>query len=98
MSGLGLKYTGSFQSERTRYHSENPLEEAWTRIAQLGSAEFVGSIFQPEKPNNGDKVVTYSAVRVRQAIEFRDAARQSTLLTSPLLLYYSFLNLTRAFL
>jgi hypothetical protein len=98
MNTLGLKYIGSFQSSRTRYRSENPLEEVWTRIAQLGSAEFIRSIFKPDNPDNWDKIVSYSVVRIRQAVEFREAARQSTLLTSPLALYYSFLHLMRAFL
>ena len=52
MAGLGLKYTDSFQSERTIYRAEDPLEEAWARIAQLGSGDFVRSIFKPEHPNN----------------------------------------------
>jgi hypothetical protein len=98
VSGLGLKYIGSFQSSRTMYRSENPMEEAWARIAQLGSAEFVRSIFEPDNSDNWDRLVNYSVVRIRQAVEFREAARQSTLLTSPLAQYYSFLHLMRAFL
>lgn len=96
MLSLGMKYTGSFQSATARYNSENPLEEVWSRVAQIGSTEFVRAIFRPEKPENWDAVISYSVVRIRQAVEFREAARQSTLLTSPLPLYYSFLNLLRA--
>jgi hypothetical protein len=48
--------------------------------------------------NEWGKLVDYAVVRIRQAVEFRQAARQCSLLTSPLPLYYSFLNLTRAFL
>ena len=39
----------------------------------------------------------YAAVRVRQAVEFRGAARNISILTRPLPLYYSSLNLLRGF-
>ena len=41
---------------------------------------------------------SYSVVRVRQAVEFRAAARGGSILTRPLPLYYSLLNLVRGFL
>ncbi|MDP2895806.1 MAG: YaaC family protein, partial [bacterium] len=44
------------------------------------------------------RVVKYAVARVRQAVEFRQAACGSSILTSPLALYYSFLNMTRGFL
>jgi hypothetical protein len=40
----------------------------------------------------------YAAVRVRQAVEFREAARNISILTRPLPLYYSSLNLLRGFI
>ncbi len=89
-----LRYTESFQ-RGTAFESECPLEEAWSRIAQLGSAEHLRSIMDSAKPLP-DEIVQYVVVRIRQAVEFREAARKSTLLTSPLPLYYACLNLTRA--
>lgn len=94
MKLTGLRYTESFQ-RGTAFESECPLEEAWSRIAQLGSAEHLRSIMDSKNPPS-DEFVQYVVVRLRQAVEFREAARKSTLLTSPLPLYYSCLNLTRA--
>jgi len=45
-----------------------------------------------------DEYLKYTQIRTRQALEFRRAARDASLLTAPLPLYYSFLNLTRALL
>lgn len=91
----GLQYEGSFQTG-TRLTSENPLEEAWSRIAIHGSDDFLREQFSWPPRQNVEPFIEYAGVRVRQAVEFREATRQSTLLTSPLSLYYSFLNLTRA--
>lgn len=91
----GLQYLGSFQTG-TRFESENPLEEVWSRIAQHGSGGFLREVFSAPAGQDKEPFVRYAGVRIRQAVEFRGASRQSTLLTSPLSLYYSFLNLTRA--
>ena len=90
-----LHYLGSFQTGH-RFESENPLEEVWSRVAQRGSADFLRETFMPPSGQAIEPFIEYIGVRIRQAVEFRGAARQSTLLTSPLSLYYSFLNLTRA--
>lgn len=90
-----LQYLGSFQNGR-RIDSENPLEEVWSRVAQHGSADFLREIFGAPTGHSVEPFIEYMGVRVRQSVEFREAARRSTLLTSPLSLYYSFLNLTRA--
>lgn len=91
----GGQYIGSFQTG-TKFESENPCEEVWSRVAQHGSADNLRKLFTPPSGQDVEPYVEYAGVRVRQAVEFRKAARQSTLLTSPLSLYYSFLNLTRA--
>lgn len=88
-------YIGSFQTG-TRFETEDPLEEVWSRVALLGSADYLRKIFTPPAGQHIDPYIHYAGVRSRQAVEFREAARQATLLTSPLSLYYSFLNLTRA--
>jgi hypothetical protein len=93
MKLTGLRYTESFQ-RGTAFESECPLEEAWSRIGRLGSAEHLRSVTDSASPPT-DEFVQYVVVRIRQAVEFREAARTSTLLTSPLPLYYACLNLTR---
>jgi len=94
----GFHYIGSFQQDRG-FFSEDPLEEVWSRISQFGSFNYLKNNFRADKTNiNWDAYLRYAEVRIRQAVEFRKAARQSSLLTAPLSYYYSFLNLKRAFL
>jgi hypothetical protein len=88
-------YLGSFQTG-TRVKSENPLEEVWARVALHGSGDFARRLFLPPPGKDIEPYVQYAGLRLRQAVEFREATRQATLLTAPLSLYYSFLNLTRA--
>jgi hypothetical protein len=90
---------GSFQTG-AGWESENPLEEVWSRVTQIGSREHIAKHWAAEKlsdPTAIAQISEYTNVRVRQAVEFRSAARQSSQLTSPLAFYYSFLNLLRGF-
>ncbi len=89
------RFHGSFQTG-SRLETENPLEEVWSLIALHGSADFLQKRVTPPPGQPIDPYIEYAGIRARQAVEFREAARQATLLTSPLSLYYSFLNLTRA--
>jgi len=94
----GFWHIGSFQLPHI-IESENPLEEVWSWIARYGTKDYIKNHLHSEKPEiNWDAYVSYGLVRAKQAVEFRNSARISTLLTKPLTLYYSFLNLTRAFL
>lgn len=96
---LDLNWIGSFQNENVQYHSENPIEEVWLRIGRFGTSSFLENHFKPEKQDiPWDDYLKFVRVRIRQSVEFRAASQSATLLTSPLPLYYSFLNLTRAFL
>ena len=95
---LNLHYIGSFQDDRQRVICENPLEEVWHEIAHLGTDGFLSKLVPDSKEIDWDSHRKYAAVRIRQAHEFHGAAQQASLLTGPLPLYYSFLNLTRAFL
>ena len=92
---LDLSYIGSFQ-RGLLYRSENPLEEVWTQIARVGTPEYASSL-KPVTPGiDWNKHTNYASVRIRQSVELRNAGRNSTLLTRPITLYYSFLNLLRA--
>jgi hypothetical protein len=78
--------------------SEDPLHEVWDHIARYGTS-FPEKHLRPDKLDiPWDEHLRYAQIRTRQALEFRHAARDASLLTAPLPLYYSFLNLTRAFL
>ncbi|MDP2207967.1 MAG: YaaC family protein [Bacteroidota bacterium] len=97
--GIGLKYQGSFQTIGIKYPSENPLSELWSRIDQLGSSAFLhNSIRKLTSDEEFEKLIEYSSLRIRQGVQFREASSGSRQLTSPLTLYYSYLNLTRAIL
>ena len=90
-----LNYVGSFQ-RGMRIPSESPIDEVWSRIARFGTPEFASTGFAPTKVGNKwGKHANYASVRIRQACELRIAGRNSSLLTRPLTLYYSFLNLLR---
>jgi hypothetical protein len=95
---MPLHQIGSFQTG-VFWHAENPLAEVWSRVAQIGVKEHVAKQFRPEKLKGKDikRFIEYASLRVRQAVEFREAALDSSTLTSPLSLYYSFLNLIRGF-
>ncbi|TXT23295.1 MAG: Uncharacterized protein FD134_2226 [Gallionellaceae bacterium] len=95
---ISLSHIGSFQNERTLIYSEDPLNEVWSHIARFGTS-FLEKRLKPYKKDiPWNEYLKYAQVRTRQALEFRHAARDASLLTAPLPLYYSFLNLTRAFL
>lgn len=94
----GFWHIGSFQHPHV-FDSENPLEEVWSWIARYGTKDYIKNHLHPEKTDiDWDEYVNYGIVRAKQAVEFRRSAKNTTLLTKPLTLYYSFLNLTRAFL
>jgi hypothetical protein len=90
-----MNWLGSFQNTRLHYSSENPLEDVWAQLGRVATREHLTAL----KPNNPsvpwDEFCKYIQVRFMQAQEFRNAARAGTVLTSPLTLYYSFLNLMR---
>lgn len=84
----------SFQNGR-RIFCEDPLDEIWRRIARLGTLEEAQRLCSERMlPRDRPRVVS---ARIRQGVELRNSFRTSSLLTSPLLLYYSFQNLARAF-
>jgi hypothetical protein len=93
---IDLAYVGPLK--RGDYaRSENPLEEDWLWISRFGIASWLQKISKPTA-HSWTGWQSYSVVRVRQAVEFRAAARSGSILTRPLPLYYSLLNLLRGFL
>jgi len=96
MAIVDYTYLGSLQTEKF-LETENPMEEVWSILSLYGSEEFLQqNLILNKASSNKDALVDYIAVRIRQAGELRTATRQATLLTAPLTLYYSILNLTRA--
>jgi hypothetical protein len=93
MAIIDSSYIGSFQSGMP-IASENPLEDVWSLLGLYASEEYIKEHITTV--GNKGLVSRYVAVRMRQAIELRTATRGATLLTAPLTLYYSLLNLTRA--
>jgi hypothetical protein len=90
-----IAFIGSFQCGR-RIPSENPRADAWKAIAKIGTIEESKRICSQNRvPRDRPPLVS---VRIRQSVELRQAARNASLLTAPLLYYYSFQNLARAFI
>lgn len=91
-------WPGSLQDVSHYIPSENPLEEIWAHIARTATTTELAKLKPEKQLADWDKHRAYLQVRLTQALEFRKAAHSSTLLTAPLPLYYSFLNLMRAYM
>lgn len=87
-----IPYFGSFQ-RGTILRSSNPLEAVWRQIERVGTIDNLSRTAKSK--GHGASVERPASLKLRQAIELRDAAREASSLTKPLLLYYSMLNLTR---
>src|SRR5436853_377796 len=83
-------YFGSFQIG-DMIDAEHPLEAVWSYVERLAALDFL-----ERRSGPGSSSARYAAVRTRQAVELRNASHATSLVTSPLTLYYSALNLTRA--
>lgn len=75
--------------------SENHREALWSKVALVGTYESLQRANPDKRGDAWDRRCRYATVRMAQALEFRSAAQSATLLTKPLLMYYSFLNLLR---
>lgn len=97
MFRMNFPFIGSFQ-RGPRFNAEDPLQEVWDHVARYGSGGYLARHL-PDKcpPNEWPRILSYTAIRARQAIELRESAKTASILTAPLPLYYAFLNLTRAF-
>jgi hypothetical protein len=91
-------WPGSLQDDSYYIVSENPLEEVWAHIARTATTTELEKLKPEKHASDWTKHLAYLQVRLTQALEFRKAAHTSTLLTAPLPLYYSFLNLMRAYM
>ena len=92
---IDLPYAGPFK-KGDYLRSDRPVDEIWNLVSRYGVTSWM------QKNTSGTvpwaKWGPYAIARLRQAVEFRAAARQrTTILTRPLSLYYSSLNLLRAF-
>ena len=76
---------------------ESPLTEVWYQVRRYGTPEYC-DYRSPEDESTPDSeaVKDYVIPRVLQAIELRAPMDRATILTKPLLVYYSLLNLVRA--
>ena len=94
-----MNWVGSLQDERNYFACDDPLAEVWARVGRFASLKYLTAKMKPSSLTIPlDKLLQYGHIRVRQALEFRDASKESSFLTSPLATYYAYLNLTRAFL
>lgn len=77
---------------------ENELEEVWHQARRYGTPEYCDYQMGDDAPSDSEFLKQYVVTRVLQALEFREPTRNATVLSRPLLVYYSLLNLTRAML
>lgn len=92
---MNLHLIGSFQQVDAYFLCDSPAEETWQHIGRFATKEFISRLV-PDVPATWDAISAYSRVRVAQAMEFRAAAKDRSLLTSPLPYYYAFLSAMRA--
>jgi len=98
MSPSRLHLIGSFQEGKV-VRCEDPTEQAWLFLRLNGSPQFLAERFRTDcSETERLRLIRYATARVRQAHEFRMSSIDLSLLTRPLLLYYSALNLMRALL
>ncbi len=84
---------GSFQRGRV-IEASDPLSEVWRRIERAGTIDNLRRVIANK--GRAPDTAEVASLRLQQAVEFRSSARSASLLTKPLLLYYSSLNLVRA--
>lgn len=95
---LGLQLVGSFQSPSAFFHTEDPADEAWRRAGRFGTNESIARLVPNKAPAQWAESAAFAKVRIGQALEFRAASLDKSLLTAPLSLYYAFLSILRGFM
>ena len=88
---MALKHIGKLE-RYYRIHSENPLEDIWNDILRLTDFHYLAPRWKDHSEAEMITVVTL----LRQAYEYYIASKSTSLLTRPVLSYYSFLNLAKA--
>lgn len=90
-----VPYVGSFQ--RGRYlRSTNPLKAVWREVEKQGTVDRLS--FIAKQKGHHEDIARPASLKIRQAVELWKVSTETTVLTRPLLLYYSMLNLTRGFM
>ena len=87
-----LPFFGSFQRGRL-HQTDDALSDVWRRLERVATIETLRR--QARDKHRDEAVAEKASIRLRQGIELRRVAREATILTRPLLLYYSALNLAR---
>lgn len=89
---MKIPFFQSFQTGRT-YRKGDPHAAAWKFIKRIGTQDNLRRI--AEASNSSPKIAEVASLRIRQAVELHEAAKNTSTLTRPLLLYYCALNLIR---
>lgn len=90
-----IPYFGSFQGGRLQ-RSSDPLEAVWRSVERAGTVDNLTRIATSK--GYSPSAARPASLKIRQALELRRAAQSASILTRPLLLYYSMLNMTRGFM
>ena len=95
ISPIRVPFFQSFQGGRT-YRKGDPDIAAWKFIRRVGTLDNLQAI--AKRYGNQTEGIEVASLRINQAIELHEAAKNTSSLTRPLLLYYSALNLVRSVL
>ena len=88
-----LQHLGFFE-ESVHFRTDNPIEEIWSFILRYSDINYLKKVWK----NRQDDEYIYVSICLKQAYEYYLASKGQTLNTKPLLLYYSFLSLSKAIL
>ena len=89
----GMYYIGKLE-EFERILADRPLDEIWNDLLKLADFHYL----RPRWKDHSEEDYTVVSTYIRQANEYYKASNNVSLLTKPVLTYYSFLNLLKAIL
>lgn len=83
-----------FYEECQKVVTDSPIDEVWNKIISLGDVNYLSQRWINRKPED----YIYVSTSIKQSYEYFKASKATSMKTRPLLLYYCFLNLTKAIL
>ncbi len=92
MKPIKIPFFQSFQAGRV-YRNGDPQAAAWKFVKRVGTLDNLRRI--AEISHSSPQIAKVASLRIHQALELHEAAKNTSTLTRPLLLYYCALNLVR---
>ena len=88
-----LSYFGQYEKSKN-VKSDTPIDDVWQMLLRLSDINYLKKIWV----NKNEEDYIYTSTALKQSHEYFIASKSLSMKTRPLLLYYCFLNLTKAIL